>query len=109
MNKPEFRTVIQSSLSPTIEATEEADSFPSSNRKLRRLISSATQSVYGDSATSQNSLASQSVDSTTRLIAYSKVGKLKELLEKSNYALHSGKKQNDGKTIRYRTMFHGRL
>lgn len=98
MNKPEFRTVIQSSLSPTIEATEEADSFPSSNRKLRRLISSATQSVYGDSATSQNSLASQSVEQHNKADRLLEGGQVeKELLEKSNYALHSGKKQNDGK------------
>lgn len=98
MNKPEFRTVIQSSLSPTIERMEETDSFPSSNRKLRRLISNATQNVYGDSATSQNSLASQSVDQDNRANHLLEGGQVeKELLEKSNYALHSGKKQKDGR------------
>ena len=78
MNKLEFRTVIQSSLSPTIEATEEADSFPSSNRKLRRLISSATQAYMEIAPLLKIILLPKVLNSTTRLIAYSKVGKLKK-------------------------------
>lgn len=101
MNKPEFRTVIHSSLSPTIETNGEADSFPSSNGKLRRLISSATQNVYGDSAPSQNnSLAPGSVEQHSRADHLLEGGHIeKELLEKSNYTLHSGKKQKDGRKV----------
>ena len=48
LNKPEFRTSLTSTLSPMNEVVdEEGDSFPSSNKKLRRLISNATKNVYG--------------------------------------------------------------
>ena len=96
LNKPEFRTSLTSTLSPMNEVVdEEGDSFPSSNKKLRRLISNATKNVYGKSLFFQNNDNSNSdssdsddneEDDSNKIVDNSTA----KLLKKSNFALHNG-------------------
>jgi hypothetical protein len=92
LNKPEFRTNINSTLSPTSEIDTEGDSFPASNKKLRRLISNATKDVYGKNLLFEDSDSSDDDDGgdngaqTNNIVNNSTA----ELLKKSNFALHNG-------------------